>query len=268
MTNLLPYLLQVQEELHTLIHTLEQELNAAPSGHIRISRQNEFTSIRYVPESLSGDKKRSPIYMRKDQRGFAASVAQKDYNRDLLQVARKQLAYIEDLMAHYSPTIFVEQYTKLHPLRQQLIKPHIIPDDVYAKQWERVEYEHKGFKDGMPEIYTQRGERVRSKSEMIIADHLYHRGIPYRYEYPLELSVIGVVHPDFLLLNTRTHQEFYLEHLGMMDDPKYAKNNISKINQYIRDGYIPGKNLILSFETSATPLNIMVLDELIDAYLV
>ena len=38
------------------------------------------------------------------------------------------------------------------------------------------------------EFYTRKGERVRSKSELIIAEELQRYQVPYLYEKPLELK--------------------------------------------------------------------------------
>ena len=52
----------------------------------------------------------------------------------------------------------------------------------------------------MTEYYTIKGERVRSKSEKIIADELYRYQIPYKYEFPLTLATHNrniQLYPDF-----------------------------------------------------------------------
>ncbi len=54
-----------------------------------------------------------------------------------------------------------------------------------------------------PIFYTHKGERVRSKSEVIIANLLYKYQIPYRYEFPLTIKDFGITYPDFLILNVR-----------------------------------------------------------------
>ena len=78
---------------------------------------------------------------------------------------------------------------------------------VYMKQWEAVVYERKGFREDAPNYYTDKGERVRSKAEILIANMLNKHGIPYRYEYPLKLKGYGVIYPDFTLLNINTRKE-------------------------------------------------------------
>lgn len=134
-----------------------------------------------------------------------------------------------------------------------LIKPYEISDDEYVKQWENISYEGKPFEPNLPEIYSEQGERVRSKSEKMIADKLNMLGIPYRYEYPVRLQGCGTVYPDFLFLNRATRKEYIYEHFGMMDNPDYANNTIKKINLYAKNGYVLGKNLLVSWETSHAP---------------
>lgn len=49
----------------------------------------------------------------------------------------------------------------------------------------KTEYKGKELNDDTMEIYTQKGERVRSKSEKILADYFYYNNISYKYECPL-----------------------------------------------------------------------------------
>lgn len=51
-------------------------------------------------------------------------------------------------------------------------------------------------------------ERVRSKSEKILADYFYRRKIPYKYECPLTLKGVGTVYPDFTFLSPKTKKKF------------------------------------------------------------
>ena len=93
-------------------------------------------------------------------------------------------------------------------------------------------------------------------------------GIPYKYERPLVLRTIGKVHPDFTVLNVRTREEFVWEHFGMMDDPGYCERNLGKIVAYEKDGFFPGKNFIMTFETKEHPLNTKIIDKLVENFLV
>ena len=121
----------------------------------------------------------------------------------------------------------------------------------------------KKFVDGDIEIITERGERVRSKSEKIIADKLFSLGIPYRYEYPLDLSGGVRVYPDFTILKLPEREEVYLEHFGMMDDTDYVEKVLYKLNTYEKNKIYPGVNLFITHETSKSPLNTRALDAIL-----
>ena len=111
-----------------------------------------------------------------------------------------------------------------------------------------------------------RGEFVRSKSEKIIADYLYSKGIPYKYERATTLPGGQLIYADFTVLNVRIGQEFILEHFGMMDNPEYAAGAVRKVNTYIKNGYFLGEKLIVLFESSQFPLNQEVLEIIVRKY--
>lgn len=163
-------------------------------------------------------------------------------------------------------------YQNLLPARQELITPYVYNDEDFAAQWEaekKLEKENLGIVDEADtEIYTEKGECVRSKSEKILADKLYMMKIPYVYESPLNLRGYGYVKPDFLVLNTRTRKKYYWEHFGIMDDKEYCEKTIKKLENFEDNGIFPGENLILTFETKEHPLNSKIVDKLIKKFLI
>ena len=62
-------------------------------------------------------------------------------------------------------------------------------------------------------------------------------------------------------------KKFAWEHFGMMDDPDYAARATEKLELYAENGFFPGKNLIITMETSAKPLSSKLLKSLIKTYL-
>lgn len=85
---------------------------------------------------------------------------------------------------------------------------------------------------------------VRSKSEVIIANMLHERGIEFEYEVPLYARDGSVYLPDFTI-NWRG-ENWYWEHLGKMDDPKYRKDNEEKLRWYKK--FFP-ERLVTTVET-------------------
>ncbi|MEE0740742.1 MAG: hypothetical protein U0M21_00410 [Emergencia sp.] len=94
---------------------------------------------------------------------------------------------------------------------------------------------------------TAAGEKVRSKSEVIIANGLMARGIPYRYEEEISLNGYKVI-PDFKIIDERKNRIVIWEHFGLIGDTQYLKNCIYKLQNYIQSGFVPGVNLIITFD--------------------
>jgi ATP-dependent exoDNAse (exonuclease V) alpha subunit len=85
---------------------------------------------------------------------------------------------------------------------------------------------------------TERGELVRSKSELVIADKLHARKVDYVYEGDLVIEGRTLV-PDFIIRNEDSGQVFYWEHLGMLDDPGYRRRWARKLETYKLGGILP-----------------------------
>ena len=85
---------------------------------------------------------------------------------------------------------------------------------------------------------TARGEAVRSKSEVIIANLLHEKHIQYLYEAPLEID--GVTkYPDFTIEDDNTGRTHYWEHLGMLSDESYRKRWHQKLEWLKEHGILP-----------------------------
>lgn len=82
---------------------------------------------------------------------------------------------------------------------------------------------------------TTRGDAVRSKSEVIIANMLHAKSLDYHYEAPLELG--GVTkYPDFTIEDDDTGITYYWEHCGMLHDPGYRSRWEEKRKWYAGHG--------------------------------
>jgi len=158
-------------------------------------------------------------------------------------------------------------YSDLSESRKQFVKSHIATDEEYIEKWLSVKYTGKDFFEGCPTYMTERGEQVRSKSEKILADKLYSLQIPYRYEYPLKLKRFGTVYPDFTLLKISTKEEIYLEHFGMMDDSEYSKKAVAKLQEYAKNNIYPGKNLLVTYETLSTSLDMNSVENMLKEFI-
>lgn len=252
------------EELNRMIKQAEAFLAKAPDGTLRIAQKNDTAQYYHRTDGRDTEGR----YIRKSQKDLIRTLAQKEYEKKVLAQACREKRDLEQMLGRYHPEKIMEIYEKLSQSRQALVTPYVLPDDAYIVRWKRVEYPIKCQKIEEDAIYTENGEAVRSKSEKILADKFKMMDIPYHYEKPLMLKGYGTVYPGFTVLNKRTRKEYCWEHFGMMDNPEYAKKAVKKIETMTRNGFYQGKNLILTYETSAHLLNMKVVELLIREYLI
>jgi hypothetical protein len=108
---------------------------------------------------------------------------------------------------------------------------------------------------------TRRGEMVRSKSELVIANHLYDVGLRYDYERPLDGTVApGRMRPDFSFI-TDAGDIIIWEHLGMMNQDDYRRGWEWKTAWYEQNGYRDGTNLFTTRDDERGGLDSQIIAE-------
>lgn len=200
-------------------------------------------------------------YIKAGDIDFVRKRVQLEYDTKVLRTAEQECRKIENLVKVYEGSVVEDIYDMMPAGKRILVKPEVLSDEEYLKQWKDKAYEHLGFRDNAPEYYSAKGERMRSKSEVIIANLLDRLNIDYKYEMPLQLNHIGIVHPDFTILNVKARKEIYWEHLGMLDDQVYRNNAINKIRCYENSGYFMGDKLMITAESSNCPLDINIIEK-------
>ena len=118
---------------------------------------------------------------------------------------------------------------------------------------------------------TERGDLVRSKSELVIADKLHARRIDYAYEQPLLLTNGRTRYPDFTIADHARGVTFYWEHLGMLDNRGYRARWERKRAEYQEcgigphgDGGGPEGSLIETRDEKGGSLDALVIASVID----
>ncbi len=118
-----------------------------------------------------------------------------------------------------------------------------------------------GYRAGQRIYRTVSGEMVRSKSEVVIANALHWAGCKFSYERRLES--IGAI-PDFTI-ELSTGEHVLWEHLGMMSDAEYDRHWRSKERRLAEQGYIRGKNLVVTRESDYEVLDSFDIQQMADA---
>lgn len=196
----------------------------------------------------------------------AEQIATFDYLNEVIKRIDNELKLIERVLPLLAKPTPESYYESLNQARQKLIVPIVPTDAQFVHDWLSQPYIGGTFEEDESEFYTDKNERVRSKSEILIANALAKHGVPYKYECPLTLKGIGRIRPDFTVLNVKRRKIMYWEHLGKMDDADYVRKNTFRINCYEKNGYFHGDSLITTWETSTLPIDVKLVDQIIKHY--
>jgi len=231
---------------------LTKKLEKSPPGKIsiRIVRGYVQYYLRFDNREKTGK------YLRKREKSKIIRYLQKAYYEAVLEEITKEIQGLEFILekSEKKPDLIKQIYSKYPNEVKQNIEPIDCSEEDYVSAWLNDEYEKKIIPPGSTQYTTERGEIVRSKSELNIANALNRHNIPYKYERPLKLRNGWTVHPDFTILIPNEHRVVYWEHRGMMDDHEYVRNTVKRMKEYTRNNIFTGYNLIITEETGAMVL--------------
>ncbi len=240
------------EELKKIKAEKEAALSKMPEGSIHVVRNR--MEVQYYLRTEPTDK--SGKYIPKRETSKIRYYLQKSYDEKVLKLLNIEIHSLEKYLikSDGNAEIIRSLYSKNPNEVKNFIKPVDISDEDFSRQWAEIPYMAKEIADYVPLYETKRKERVRSKSELNIANMLAAFGVPYKYECPLKLANGTVIYPDFTILDVKNRKEIYWEHRGMMDDKDYAKQAVLRLKMLMKNGIYLGKNLIITEETSVNPL--------------
>lgn len=125
---------------------------------------------------------------------------------------------VETLLSHMRP-----ERSALTTINTSLFSFRAVPVELLRRDsWYEEGKVHKALT----------GDMVRSKSEVIIANMLHQKDIPFEYERPLYADDSTMYLPDFTI--NWKGETYYWEHLGMLDDESYAQK-WNKKEQWYKD---------------------------------
>lgn len=246
------------DSLCTRISSIQKELQTLPDHKLICSHQ-PGSAKWYV----SNGHKRT--YIPKSKRPFAEQLAQKKYLSMLLEDLENEKRALTYYLRHHAPTGKSEQLLTTPSEYRKLLVPYFTPLSQELADWMNSPYEKNA---NHPENLIYKGVAdtyLRSKSEVMIDMLLRSHNIPFRYECVLALNKISI-YPDFTIRHPHSGEFYYWEHFGMMDNPAYIENTISKINFYATHGITPGIQLITTYETKNKPLDPEIVEKYIEYY--
>ncbi len=189
-----------KKALEEAIRNAKMYLETAPDGKIRATRSGWGKTHFYHGTKETGE---SGKYLRNEDFALIHALVQKEYSELLLKEAPKELKHINAILNLNKDIPLESIYKKLNNNKIPFVKPYLIDDAVCRKIWEKESYNISTYKPEERIYPTKKGDIVRTKSEVMIADMYYELGIPYRYECELVLKNRMIKHPDFTILDVK-----------------------------------------------------------------
>jgi len=243
-------------QLSEKLGIVNKRLEKAPQGTIIFHGKGKHLWFSVSSGSRKDGNKQDQYISVKDKKTLKRYLNKK-YCVAMKKLIETELKVLESFLEAYKPE---QKYTLINQFPERVRSEIDVVVKTYkelGREWESMPYKKKP--EEIPEhlqFVTKKGERVRSKTELIIANLLYDLGIPYRYECALIING-KIFYPDFTIFNPLTGEIFYWEHFGMMDEKNYCDNAISKMNLFGKTDLYP--NFIFSFESKDRPVNAEVL---------
>lgn len=254
------YLNNLLQRYDRQLNEQRQELKEMPNGYLTI--RNDL-------------KQPTPVWVRRKSATNGCGKIKYDRRiiagRDSLvqQLARKK--YLEK-----STKLLAEEIDRINNFLKDSIEPtpdnvlkllpksySSLPEDMFfpkrrdANQWAEGPYPQNTLYPEEKIHTTGRGLKVRSKSELFIADKLDTYILPFQYD-----GIIYFEHyafsPDFMIPTMEGVK--YWEHCGMMANPKYRKRNKWKLAMYDKMGIVPWKNLIVTYDSEDGGLDLRIIE--------
>ncbi len=226
------------DELLQIKNSKEMTLEKMSPGKIHVNKTPH--GVQYYLRQDSTEK--TGKYIPKSETSTIKQYLQKAYDEKILKLVSQEIQSLKRLLGNSENSVnnIQRAYSNFPQEVKNFITPIDVADEDFIRSWLSIPYEGKAIPEYLPILETNRRERVRSKSELNIA--------------------------NALVLDVKRRKVWYWEHRGMMDDKDYARNAILKMKSYLQSGICLGKELIISEETSTNPLGTNEIKGIIKRY--
>ena len=252
-------MLKESRKLEEQIKKLKRKIEELPDGKLM-----RGTNGKYGQWFSSDGHFRK--YISKKQKALIEKLAIKKYLSYQLEDCENEKRAIEFYLRHHREDVGkAERFLIEKSEYRELLSPYFKAKSMELQEWLQEPFEQNTQYNENLILKTISGNKVRSKSEVIIDTLLYINKIPFRYECALKIGR-KTYYPDFTIRHPKTGNVFYWEHFGKMDDEEYVRKAYAKLQNYTLNGIIPSVNLIMTFETLEQPLSAEDVMEVIEKY--
>ena len=163
--------------LRNEIKVRNKALAKAPEGWLRVRKYGKGYQYFQITES----KDTCGTYIKSNNQKLAVALSQKAYDKKFVTEAQKELGILDEYLRRTESTAIEKIYDDMHPGKKILINPVFEDRATFVRNWEGVVYPPGYFAEGDAEHYTAKNERVRSKTEVNIANmlNLYGKNVNF-----------------------------------------------------------------------------------------
>lgn len=246
-----------------------KELNTLPKGKL-IGYINNGKYQYYHSKTINGKYTRQGIG--KDQHK-KKQLARKEYLIKAIPIIENNIKILAAAIDSYQsitpdyiinkmsaiykslPTQYYTDKISVHGFHQNRSVDSIKAEEL--QQWMNAPFDQSTYKPEEKIHTTSRDLKVRTKSELIIAEILYMYNIAFRYEQRLYIRDKRFA-PDFTI-QLPDGRIFYWEHVGLTNSFGYMNDHYYKLKYYQYKNIVPWKNLILTYDNEAGQLNTQII---------
>lgn len=211
------------------LNNLQNQQISFPAGYLYVRKSSKKKLFYQIIRNRTTDKQ---INISSDPQ-LIKQLAKKKVYKKLLRIYRNNINAIRQFLSRYQPLVAQDLFP--NDIRQILIEPMQLPGT----------YDRCPFDPHVHIHETICGMLVRSKSEVIIANALWHYGIPFCYEEIFHTFDGNYFYPDFTI-HLPDGSVIIWEHLGLLKKKDYCKSTANKLYYFQNEGYTIGKNLIIT----------------------
>ena len=246
------YLMDLLTFLENRLQIVNNELLLPIKGSLLRSQRNGKRMYQrdYIE---NGRRKRETIT---EESQILKNLARKEYLRNEEKLLRENLRLLNMIKDKYVEIEPANIISMMRSSYKELPAEYFFSTEA-ASVWEKASFEQSTLRQQNRKHVTSRGLKVRSKSEMLIAERLYANNIPFRYEELLRIGVKTYA-PDFTIMK-KDGNIIYWEHCGMPNDKGYMIRHKEKMEDYESIGIVPWRNLIVTYEEEGT-FNLGIID--------
>lgn len=174
-------ILKRKKVLENQIQQLKQKLAQYPAGHMICVRNGKYIKNIHVHDGIQTNIPKKNINLVKES-------AEKKYFSARLEDLLNEQSAVNTFLEHYQPYPSKTQQLMNHPIYQKVITSSMTPLSDELEKWAKDSYEKNPAYPEQLRHSCLSGQKVQSKSEVMIAQALFLHQIPFRYECALKLN--------------------------------------------------------------------------------